>query len=193
MAEVANITEVSICSNALGKLGDNAITSLDDPTERARWCKRFYAKCRDAALRAHNWNFAVKRVALVQSATPPTFGFLYAYQLPPDYLMLLELSEGADIPYRIEGGQLLADVPALSIRYIARTGDTAQMDPLFVEYLEAKLAAELAIPLTNSQSIYQAMQLEARTKLQEARTRDGQEDYPNQHTFTDLIDVRSAN
>ena len=35
-------TEVSICSNALRKLGDDPITSLADNTERARLCKILY-------------------------------------------------------------------------------------------------------------------------------------------------------
>lgn len=192
MAEFATITEVSICSNALLKLGDQPITSLDDPTERARLCKRFYAKVRDAALRVHNWNFAIKRVALVQSATAPAFGFTFAYVLPADYVLLLELSEGDDIVYRIESGMLLTDVPSLSIRYIARVSDTAEFDLLFVEYLEAKLAMEMALPLTGSQSIYNAMRTEAAEKLAAARTRDGQEDGPRVMAWTGLIDVRNA-
>ena len=36
-------TEVSICSNALRRLGDSPITSLSDDTERARLCNSFYS------------------------------------------------------------------------------------------------------------------------------------------------------
>lgn len=34
-------TDVSICSNALRRLGDAPITSLTDDTERARLCNAF--------------------------------------------------------------------------------------------------------------------------------------------------------
>jgi len=54
-------TAVSICSNALRKLGDDPITSLTDDTERARLCNAFYEPTRDAVLRSHPWNFAIER------------------------------------------------------------------------------------------------------------------------------------
>ena len=43
-------TEVSICSNALRRLGDDPITSLTDDSERARLCNSFYADTRDSVL-----------------------------------------------------------------------------------------------------------------------------------------------
>ena len=52
-------TEVSICSNALRKLGDDPITSLTEDTERARLCNAFYNTARDSLLRSHPWNFAI--------------------------------------------------------------------------------------------------------------------------------------
>ena len=64
-------TEVSICSNALRRLGDDPITSLTDDTERARLCNSFYPDARDAVLRLHTWNFAVTRASLAQLAAAP--------------------------------------------------------------------------------------------------------------------------
>jgi len=49
-------TEVSICSNALRRLGDDPITALTDDTERARLCNAFYVPSRDLVLRSHPWN-----------------------------------------------------------------------------------------------------------------------------------------
>ena len=57
-------TEVSICANALRRLGDDPITSLTDDTERARLCNAFYEDARDACLRSHPWNFAITRASL---------------------------------------------------------------------------------------------------------------------------------
>jgi len=56
-------TEVSICSNALRRLGDDPITSLTDDTERARLCNAFYQDSRDLVLRSHPWNFAITRAS----------------------------------------------------------------------------------------------------------------------------------
>ena len=52
-------TEVSICSNALRKLGDSPITALTEDTERARLCNALYEPARDSLLRSHAWNFAI--------------------------------------------------------------------------------------------------------------------------------------
>src|SRR5690606_7797987 len=104
---------VSICNMALGELGINAITSLDQATADARLCNRFYEQTRDEVLRAHPWNFAIKRVNLSAISTAPVFGWLYQYQLPSDYLRLIQLNgweedEQAD-RWEIEADKLLTD------------------------------------------------------------------------------------
>ncbi len=191
MAELANPTEVSICSNALLKLGDDTITSLDDSTTRARRCKNFYAHVRDEVLRAHNWNFTIKRATLAQLADAPLYDFDFAYKLPSDYLMML----GADdktLVYRLESGKLLSSNTSVAIRYVAGTTDTAIMDSLFVSALTARMSQELAIPTTGDKGIYDRMAAEYTAKLQEARTRDGQEDAPQVLTSNVLTEVRNG-
>ena len=77
-------TEVSICSNALRRLGDAPITSLTDDTERARLCNSFYVPSRDLVLRSHPWNFAVTRPTLAQLSDTPAYEYSYQYALPND-------------------------------------------------------------------------------------------------------------
>ena len=77
-------TEVSICSNALRKLGDDPITSLTEDTERARLCNAFYESSRDSLLRSHPWNFAITRATLAKLSSTPAYGFAYQYALPTD-------------------------------------------------------------------------------------------------------------
>ena len=81
-------TEVSICANALRRLGDDPITSLTDDTERARLCNAFYAPARDLVLRAHPWNFAITRATLAQLSDTPAFEYSYQYALPTSPLCL---------------------------------------------------------------------------------------------------------
>jgi len=87
-------TDVSICSNALRRLGDAPITSLTDDTERARLCNAFFPDARDTVLRAHPWNFAITRASLPQLSDTPAYGFNYMYALPTDpyCLRVLEMS-----------------------------------------------------------------------------------------------------
>ena len=80
-------TEVSICSNALRRLGDDPITALTDDTERARLCNAFYVPSRDLVLRSHPWNFAVTRATLAQLSDTPVYEYGYQYAFPNDLAM----------------------------------------------------------------------------------------------------------
>ena len=131
-------TEVSICSNALRRLGDDPITSLTDDTERARLCNAFYADARDACLRSHPWNFAITRASLAQLSATPVYGFDYQFALPTDPFCLRVLAmEFEDYVFKVEnlstqGRVLLTDQETAKIIYIARVTDTTLFDSLFV-------------------------------------------------------------
>jgi len=188
-------TEVSICSNALRKLGDDPITSLTDDTERARLCNAFYETARDSLLRSHPWNFAITRASLTQLSTTPAYGFAYQYALPTDpyCLRVLEM-EYQDYIFKIEnlateGRVLLSDEGTAKILYIGRITDTALFDSLFVDTLTAHLSVKLAYPITNSTTLQAQMHKLYQAKLSEARSVDGQEGFIDDlvsDTFTDF-------
>ena len=188
-------TEVSICSNALRRLGDDPITSLTDDTERARLCNGFYVPARDAVLRAHPWNFAITRATLAQLSTAPAYQYSYQYSLPTDpyCLRVLEM-EYQDYIFKVEnsateGRVLLTDESTAKILYIARVVDTTQFDAMFVDVLTAKIAADLAYPITNSVKLQEQMYKIFQLKISEARSVDGQEGFIDDlvsDTFTDF-------
>jgi|TARA_Y100000015_G_C2369942_1_gene79499 plasmid maintenance system antidote protein VapI len=188
-------TEVSICANALRRLGDDPITSLTDDTERARLCNAFYSDARDAVLRSHPWNFAITRATLAQLSDTPAYGFNYQYALPTDpfCLRVLEM-EYKDYIFKVEnvathGRVLLTDEGTAKILYIARITDTTLFDAMFVDTLTAKLAVDLAYPVTNSMQVQTNMQKLYQLKLSEARSIDGQEGFIDDlvsNTFTDF-------
>tara|TARA_R100001530_G_scaffold129724_1_gene100216 strand:- start:205 stop:786 length:582 start_codon:yes stop_codon:yes gene_type:complete len=188
-------TEVSICSNALRRLGDDPITSLTDDTERARLCNAFYTDSRDAVLRSHPWNFAINRATLAQLSATPAYGFGYQYSLPtsPYCLRVLEM-EYSDFIFKVEnqathGRVLLTDESEAKILYIAKITDTTLFDPMFTDILTQKLAVDLAYPITNSTTLQTHMQKIYERKLSEARSIDGQEGFIDDlvsDTFTDF-------
>lgn len=149
-------SEVSICNLALSHLGEAPITALADDTKPARECLRLYAATRDALLRAHNWNFAIQRTNLAEDPTAPDWGFGHRFQLPPECLRVVDVRYSSE--WRVEGGYILADQSGpLYIRFVARISDTAIFDVLFVKALGYDLAAELAIALTQNNTMVQAM------------------------------------
>jgi hypothetical protein len=147
-------SETTICNLALGKLGARRIIALDEESTEARACLLHYAETRDEIVRAHRWNFAIKRETLTQLETPPAFGWRFAYELPIDCLRVFELNgfdPGRRIrPWEVEGRALLANDETAEIRYISRVTDANLFDSLFVEAFATKLAAKIARPLTGS-------------------------------------------
>ena len=188
-------TEVSICSNALRRLGDDPITSLTDDTERARLCNSFYEDSRDAVLRSHPWNFAITRASLAKLSTAPAYGFANQFALPTNPYCLRVLGmEYEDYIFKVEnvathGRVLLTDEATANIIYVARITDTNLFDAMFVDVLTQKLAVDLAYPVTNSTTLQTQMQKVFEKKLSEARSIDGQEGFIDDlvsDTFTDF-------
>lgn len=149
-------SEVDIANRALQKLGAERIVSLTQDSENARACNLAYSIVRDAELRNHPWNFAIKRAQLAVDATAPAFGPANSYTLPSDCLRLLppDVSDNFNThDWQIEGRKILTDDAApLQIRYVCRVTDTAQYDSLFIEALSCALAQELCEQLTQSNS-----------------------------------------
>jgi hypothetical protein len=165
---------VQIVNNALVKIGANAILTLTEDTEAARAANLIYEQIRDACIRDHVWNFAVNRVELGQISTAPAFEFSYQYNLPSDCLRVLRM-EDISMFYKIEGGKLLTDEGTAKILYLARVEDVNLFDAMFVEAFSARLAAELSITLSESNTLYSNMMEMYKRKISDARSMDAQE------------------
>ncbi len=149
--------ETTICNLALGRIGDERIMSMDEASQSAIYCKLFYSHTRDEVLRSHPWNFAMTRVSLTAIADAPAFGWDLQYQLPNDFLRLVQFNgwetwEPLDL-YEIEGDRLLTDETTAQLKYIAKVTDSSQFDPIFTEALSLKLASKLSRPLTGTQGL----------------------------------------
>lgn len=193
-------SETTICNLALTRIGHALITSLTEGTTTADLCNLHYAISRDAVLRAHPWNFAIKRQVLAKDTTIPAFEFSSRFPLPVDCLKVLRTdleSSGISLSavygfpgimgyasdalaYRIEGRALLSNESAVSIEYIAQITDTAQFDSLFADVLAQRLAAEIAPRLTDTATTTKAMWEIYTAKLTEARLNDAQEGSPRE-------------
>lgn len=208
-------SELEIWNLALTRLGHDALSSVTEAGKAGDRCRLHYPVMRDTVLRAHPWNFAVRRASLAALDYTPAFEFTYAFALPTDpyCLRIIRTSWEANgfasgavygfpglvgygylpVEYRIESVSISgSDVRALlcnestcSIEYIARITDVAQYDALFVDTLAARLAAELCITMTDNQSAAQTMMQFYQAKLTEARVIDAQEGTPREVVNTD--------
>ncbi len=167
---------IDICNLALDSLNANSIVSFSDSTKEAKQCNRHYAQARRAVIRAHPWNFALKRQALAKVLTPPEFEFSYAYQLPVDCLRVFRTNisyEGA--VYKIEGRHILTNHEGLKILYLFDNQNPTQYDSLFIETLVARLAWKLAYPITGDINVSKNFYEAYTAMLKEARGMDAQE------------------
>jgi hypothetical protein len=182
-------SKIQIVNYALRLLGVARLTALDDDVEGARVADDVYDICRDDVLSDHNWNFATKRDTLAALEDAPEFGFDVQYQLPNDCLRVVQM-EDLDSVYKVEGKYLLTNESAANIIYIAQITDTTYYSPKFVSCLAARLAAEMAFPLTSSKSKEQLMWELYEAKITEARWVDGVEGSADQLETEDWIEAR---
>jgi hypothetical protein len=147
------IAQTRVANHALQKLGANLITSMDEDTREARTVKACYSILRDRELRAHSWNFSVKRAVLAPSATVPVFGFAKAFPLPADCLRVLPPAR--DVDWSVENIDGVSHIltnegTVLNLRYVARITDEAAFDELFVDMLACKIAWHCCETITQS-------------------------------------------
>lgn len=184
-------SEIQICSNALLLIGSRTISSFADEGDPTTICSNLWPTVRDAVLRSHPWNSAMKRVALAPDATAPAFDWAYRFQLPGDYLRAWTVgSDGESPDWNIEDGYILMDDAICYLRYIRQLIDVTKYDSMLTLAMTSGMAAVLAYPLTKSQSNQEAMVKLHQFHLKQARTVDGMEGTGEEGQVSELIRVR---
>ena len=201
MADPSNgpmISEVSICNQALGYLGANPITSFADQSTTAELCRNNYPYIRDAVLEERMWTFATAR-ATSTVADLDLWGQMYAHKIPLNWISVFRCYRDVNniecpiksAGWRREGQSVLSREATVYLWGIKRITNTGQFSPMFVQALAARMAAELAIPLSENAQLQGAMWQLYGTKLAEAATRDGQQGSNEQVQSNQYINARA--
>lgn len=174
-------SQVEICNRAATKLGAGRIVSMSDGNKVARAFSAIWETVRRAELRRRSWAFALARASLPALADVPAWGYALAYQLPSDYLRLVQANDyfitpsltdyrdSDDAPYAIEGSKILTDFAApLKIRYVRDITDPGAFDACFVEVLASKLAYEACYDITQSNQGREAMAQDYKAAVSDA-------------------------
>lgn len=190
-------SETEICNIALGWLGANRISSLDVEENSKEWslCSEQYASLRDAVLEEREWTFAVKRATLTPVDDTLAFGNESLFLKPPDSLRILTVHDNSvirpqpvtspqpttrgwmDIPqlagWSVEGDYILGTGETVYVRYNRRVTSTGKFSAQFVQALAQRLAAEWALPLTESRSLFDKMWNAYHVKISQGSVTDG--------------------
>jgi len=188
-------SKLSIINDALTLLGANRITSLADGSTESAVMNQIFDGVQDGVMRAYPWNSLTHRTQLVASTTAPAFGFDFQYPLPTDpyCLRVLEMNETTNLDtWKVEGRKLLTNASTCKIRYIGRPDSLGEIDGLLAQALSARLAADSAYTLVQSNGVAQLMWQLYSGKIQEAQTIDQIESSRDHFVSTRFEEVRAG-
>lgn len=216
------VSAVDICNQALGWLGADPITSLNDSSKEAQLCKENFDNLRDTVLLEREWTFAVRRFRLTPMVIKPVYGYAEQFLLPPEVLRVLNIpasrgqfgglpflngGAGADtqeglFDWRVEsidaGNVILANISgtagqitsSIRVRAIVRIDNLKLWSLMAIQALAQRLAADLAMPITNSIQIARTHWTLYDNKLAAAATMDGMQGKSEVKRSDNLINVR---
>lgn len=154
---MASSTE--ICNLALSHLGGKEIANLEEKSEEARACKRFYETVRKEVLRDFPWPFATKVATLNLIEEEPTSEWAYSYRYPTDCLYFRKILSGfrndnrqSRVSYRIaqdQSGKLIyTDTEEAEGEYTVNANDPILYPPDFTMAFSFLLAYYIAPRVT---------------------------------------------
>lgn len=189
MAAAQSVT--GICNRALQLVGSaQQIMNLTDTSREGRACSRAYDFCRRAELRAHPWNFAMKRAQLAADTTVPPFGPTYRFPWPTDCLRVL-VPKGVCNDWQVEGRAIVSsDSSPLDIRYVADIEDPTIFDAMFCETLAYRMGLAMVQDITQSSTVQSELASAYRASLIEARKVDALESVPETGVDSSWITAR---
>ncbi|MBA3755526.1 MAG: hypothetical protein H0X02_04570 [Nitrosomonas sp.] len=153
-------SSTQICNIAIGHLGSGKeIGSLEEKSQEAAICRRFYQISLEATLRDYSWPFATKIATLALIEETPNLEWSFSYRFPSDCLNIRKILSGvrndtrqSRVPYKIgqdDGGLLLfTDQSLAQAEYTIIAPDTSRFPPDFVMAFSFRLASYLAPSIT---------------------------------------------
>jgi len=181
--------KTGIANLALGNLGEASIQNLNDNNARARACSARIEDVIVTILRMHVWNSALER-KLLTNIGEPIFGWNYIYQLPADYIKVVEVEPVSK--YMVEKKNILSNEKSLYLLYVATPTDINNLDPLLVEAIAMKLAWEIAETLTSKSGLKQEMMQKYIISLQEARSANSKDKTPERRERNSYYDAKKG-
>jgi hypothetical protein len=186
------LSDISICTNALIKIGANSISSFEDGTAEAEVSFNLYPIVKNGLLSAYPWSFATCTKDLARCSEEPIADYKYSYQLPSDFLRVISAGMGNSsrgIEYKIVGNKLYTNHSSVVLKYIYSPREE-DLPPYFIESLIAKLASEFCIPITESTSRAEMLKKLSDELFQKARVLDSQQDTPDKFEDFSLVEIR---
>lgn len=179
------IDKLKLYNSALRILGERSLANLTENREARRvldgvWDEDPILYC----LEQGQWQWASRTVKLSASndVDPSEFGFQYAFELPEDYVRIVQMSysETLEPPlnrFLEEGNFIFGDNDVLYLRYVSSSDqygrDYSLWTPAFHRYVIAYIAHEASMRITSSAGLRRDVEEMVKRRLSDAQNKDG--------------------
>lgn len=190
-------SETDIVNVGLILLGQPTILRLDDDNDVARTANAVWPDVRKMVLGEHLWSRCGKILTLTKTPRDPDWTegdreYHYEYLYPSDSIRIIERSP---VTAHWEPGVsttgeavIWSDTDGLKVKYAFLNTNVSQYSSWLSLALSKRMAAELALPITQSLSKAGAMMSAYNSHMLLAKAMDGQEQSPVVFTPTTLTD-----
>jgi len=163
-------TWLQVANAALARIDKETLESLDDGSQTALAVNSVFVGAAESVLSLRPWKSARKRAKLAPLSETPSFGFEHQYQLPSDFIELVECLSPcgrrlANDEWEREGDRILSDSSPLLLIYTALPDGPRGLSPHLRKAIVCQLAYELAIALTSDSTTASALQSEAQAEM----------------------------
>lgn len=184
---MATTSRITLYNGALRLLGERLLASLAENREPRRMLDASWDdNVVQRALEAGQWNFATRGMMYDYSpSVEPEFGYQRAFNKPDDFVRTVAVcqDEYFRVPltqYSDEAGYWFSDLDTLFIKYVSNGatygGDMSRWPQSFVKYVEALLAADIAMPLKQNKQARDDMLQIGERLLIEAKSQNAMAD-----------------
>lgn len=181
------LTDLQIANNALGRLGCERISSLEDNSKRARLVNDFLASSKKVTLEMGPWDFATKRETLTATGVP-AFEYTHSFCKPDNLIFIVK--EYNDEEYKVEGSDILANAQKLLLIYVYDIDEKVKRTPNFDKAWYLNLASEMAYSLTQNNSLKDSLMAEAELLAPRAMSYNAKGSTPTEYTIDTFINTR---
>ncbi len=200
-------TRTEIANIALALIGGDLVTDVDlDDSREAKLIRINYNASKDATLEAQEWSFAIRRFVPPLQQESPLYEWGNAFLPPSDIIRVLSCDQVTvnqfdtaiasnnpkppQVDWDFENGLILSDEKNIFARGITRNVTEGQFSPTFIQAFAARLAMMVALPLTQSNQIFQNAGGLYAGFIKEAKTRDGMQGRSKRIRNRSLMQVR---
>lgn len=172
---MAESEALQICSNAMVLIAADSVVSFEDGTNESQVASALYERTVRSALCEQRWTFNTQSFQASKLVAPSDSDYKFKYQLPSPILTIDKLSP-SHIQYELYAKRTIhTDYDGeLWVDGQYRVDET-EMPDYFLEYLEYRLAAKFAWPITSDQSVVTKMRAEAEIFMLKAKSADAKQ------------------